>query len=229
MASGWVSCFHATFSRWKESYMDGIHDLGGMAGFGLVKVERDEPVFHEAWEALAYALNALGLVRLRSYNIDEYRHSIERMDAAHYLGATYYERVLTGVATLLVEKGVVTRTELEARAGGLFPLSGPVAGRPTADLPPQEQARFTVGDGVMVRNMHPAGHTRVPRYVRCKRGTVVHVAPKFSFPDTAAHNLPGRAEHTYHVEFPASELWGEAGASSETVVVDLWDSYLEGV
>jgi nitrile hydratase len=207
--------------------MDGIHDLGGMSGFGSVEVERGEPVFHEPWEALAFALNGLGVVALGAYNADEYRHSIERMDPAHYLAATYYERVLTGVATLLVEKGVVTREELEARAGGPFPLSRPVAERPTADLLPQPQARFRIGDTVLVRRIHPAGHTRAPRYVRGKRGVVVHVAPKFSLPDTAAHGLTHRTEHTYHVEFDARELWADAAGSNETVVVDLWDSYLE--
>ena len=208
--------------------MDGIHDLGGMSGFGPVEVERDEPVFHEPWEALAFALNALGIAALGAYNADEYRHSIERMDPAHYLAATYYERVLTGVATLLVEKGVVTRDELEARAGGSFPLSRPVALQPTADLHPQPRTRFSIGDGVVVRTIHPAGHTRAPRYVRGKRGVVVHVAPKFSFPDAAAHGLAHRMEHTYHVEFLARELWADAARSNETVVVDLWDSYLEG-
>jgi len=207
--------------------MDGIHDLGGMAGFGRVQAEPNEPVFHQRWQALAYALNALGIVKLRSYNIDEYRHSIERMEPAHYLAASYYERVLTGVATLLVEKGVVTRDELEARAGGSFPLSQAVAEHPTADLPAQTHARFKVGDRVLVRNIHPAGHTRVPRYVRGKRGTVVHVAPRFSFPDTAAHGLAHRTEHTYHVQFAASDLWGHADGCNESVVVDLWDCYLE--
>jgi nitrile hydratase len=207
--------------------MDGIHDLGGMSGFGPVEVERDEPVFHEAWEALAFALNALGIAARGAYNADEYRHSIERMDPAHYLAATYYERVLTGVATLFVEKGVVTHDELEARAGGPFPLSRPVAEQPSADLRPQPEARFTIGDRVVVRTIHPAGHTRAPRYVRGKRGVVVHVAPKFSFPDAAAHGLTHRTEHTYHVEFDARELWADAAGSNETVLVDLWDSYLE--
>lgn len=206
--------------------MDGIHDLGGMAGFGPVSVEPDEPVFHEAWEALAHALNALGIARLRAYNIDEYRHSIERMQPAHYLSASYYERVLTGVATLLVEKGVLTHQELEQRAGGAFPLALPVAERPTVDLQPQLQARFGAGALVKVRDIHPAGHTRVPRYVRGKGGTVLHVAPKFSFPDGAAHALAPRAEHTYHVAFNARDLWPEAEAA-DSVVVDLWDSYLE--
>lgn len=206
--------------------MDSIHDLGGMSGFGAVQVEHDEPVFHEDWEALAYSLNALGLARLHAYNIDEYRHAIERMDPAHYLAASYYERVLTGVATLLVEKGVVTHEELERRAGGAFPLARPVADSPTVDLEPQLQPRFAVGAMIEVRQMHPTGHTRVPRYVRGKRGIVLHVAPPCSFPDGAAHGLPPRSEHTYHVEFRARELWPDA-AEADSVVVDLWDSYLE--
>ena len=73
--------------------MDGIHDLGGMSGFGSVESERDEPVFHEPWEALAFAMNALGIAVLGAYNTDEYRHAVERMDPTHYLTAAYYERV----------------------------------------------------------------------------------------------------------------------------------------
>jgi len=207
--------------------MDGIHDLGGMSGFGSVDVEPDEPVFHESWEGLTFALNALGLGAVKAYNADEYRHSVERMDPAHYLAATYYERMLTGVATLFVEKGVVSPDVLEARAGGRFPLSRRIAERPVVDLRPQLEARFAIGDRVVVCDMHPAGHTRVPRYVRGKRGVVVHVAPTFSFPDAAAHGLARREEHTYHVEFAARELWSDAAGSHEAVIVDLWDSYLE--
>lgn len=211
--------------------MDGIHDLGGMDGFGPVEVERDEPVFHERWQALAFAMNFLGIGVLGAYNTDEYRHSIERMDPAHYLAASYYERVLTGVATLLVEKGIVERDELEARAGGRFPLARPVADKPTAGLAPQPEARFRIGDRVVVRDLHPTGHTRVPRYCRGRHGVVVHVAPAFSFPDASAHldayHGAHHAEHTYHVEFEARELWADAAAGNETVVVDLWDGYLE--
>jgi nitrile hydratase len=207
--------------------MDGIHDLGGMSGFGPIEIEKDEPVFHEQWEGLAFALNALGVAAIAAYNVDEYRHSVERMSPVHYLKARYYERVLTGVASLLVEKGVVTLEELERRAGGTFPLASPVAANPCADLAPQPDARFAAGDLVVVRDIHPGGHTRVPRYVRGKRGRVVFVAPKFSFPDAAAHGGAHRQEHTYHVEFDAKELWADAAGSKETVVVDLWDGYLE--
>lgn len=207
--------------------MDGIHDLGGMSGFGPVEVEPDEPVFHEHWEAHAYALNILALRSLRAYNIHEYRHAVERMDPVHYLAASYYERWLTGVATLLVEKGVVTHAELETRAGGRFPLSRPPACVESDDIPPPEMPRFAVGDHVAVRDIHPAGHTRVPRYVRGKRGVVVRVAPQFVFPDLAGHGVHARREPTYHVEFPARDLWTDATASRETVILDLWESYLE--
>jgi nitrile hydratase len=208
--------------------VDGIHDLGGMGGFGPVEVERDEPVFHERWEAEAFALNALGILVLRAYNVDEYRHAVERMAPAHYLGASYYERMLTGAASLLVEKGFVTRTELEVRAGGAFPLARPAEAPRPADVAPHK-AHFAVGALVRVRDFHPRGHTRVPRYVRGKRGVIVHVAPKFGFPDTSAHGLAPREEHTYHVRFEASELWGSAAGSDEAVIVDLWASYLEAL
>ncbi|MGH7786970.1 MAG: hypothetical protein ACRERC_08900, partial [Candidatus Binatia bacterium] len=67
------------WQRWhrRRHRMDGIHDLGGMNGFGPVAVEPDEPVFHEPWEAIAFALNALGIAVLGAYNVDEYRHAIE--------------------------------------------------------------------------------------------------------------------------------------------------------
>jgi nitrile hydratase len=207
--------------------MDGIHDLGGMSGFGPVEVERDEPVFHERWEAHAYALNILGVRSLQAYNMHEYRHAVERMDPVHYLAASYYERWLTGVATMLVEKGVVTHAELEARAGGRFPLSRPPASVESDDIPQPEIPRFAVGDAVVVRDIHPPGHTRVPRYVRGKRGEVVHVAPRFLFPDLAGHGIHAHREPTYHVEFSARDLWTDATASRESVIVDLWESYLE--
>jgi nitrile hydratase len=206
--------------------MDGIYDLGGVSGFGPVEVERDEPVFHEAWEMLGYGLGGLGLDVLRVFNMDEIRHAIERIEPRQYLGSSYYDRIVTGVATLFVEKGVVTQAELEARAGGRFPLAGPIADR-ASEVGPAAPERFTVGDAVVVRDLHRAGHTRAPRYVRGKRGVVVRVAPAFSLPDVAAHGSARREEPTYHVRFEASELWGETAERNATVVVDLWQHYLE--
>ena len=105
--------------------MNGIHDMGGLDGFGRVEVEADEPVFHHPWERAVFGISTAVLGR-RIANVDAFRHAIERMDPVHYLASSYYEHWLTGAATLLVERGVVSAAELEARAGGAFPLAGPV-------------------------------------------------------------------------------------------------------
>ena len=91
--------------------MSRINDVGGMAGFPPVAEEPDEPPFHADWEAHVLALNG-ALIRRGVYNLDEFRDAIERMPAADYLAASYYERWFTAIRTLLVEKGVATAEEL---------------------------------------------------------------------------------------------------------------------
>lgn len=209
--------------------MDGIHDLAGMQGFGKINHIPDDVVFHEEWQRTAFLLMLATQVVIDDLTADEYRHSVERMAPAHYLQSHYYERMLTGTASLMVERGIVRLEELEKIAGGKFPLSLPVAEDPIVPLEPQETARFRPGDNVRVKQMHPKGHVRAPRFCRGKQGIVLHVAPRFSFPDTAAHGGPHRKEHTYHVEFRATDLWNDEGTENNSVVVDLWDSYLEEI
>src|SRR5690349_5957899 len=128
--------------------MDGVHDLGGRQGFGRIRYAPGAPAFHAAWEKRVNALYGLA-VRNGIFNMDEYRHAIERMRPRHYLSASYYERSLTSLATLLVEKGVVTHAELEQRAGGRFPLAAPSApGRTNA----VKRERPALGDRVRARD-----------------------------------------------------------------------------
>jgi nitrile hydratase beta subunit len=209
--------------------MDGIHDLGGMEGFGEIVVEQNEPVFHERWEGQAFALNIVAIGLLRKYNTAEYRHALERMSPTDYLNASYYERVLTSVASLLVEKGLISESKLVSSVSGHYPLSRPNAKVEDDGKVTQDTAKFSVGDRVQVRNIHTPGHTRMPAYVRGRKGEIIHVAPYFSFPDNAAHENTFRKEPTYHVMFTGSELWNDDEANSDTVVVDLWESYLEEV
>jgi nitrile hydratase len=153
------------------------------------------------------------------------RHAIERMDTVRYLTSSYYERWVTAAATLAVESGIVTQADLEARAGGGFPLSDPVTAE-TIIHPPPGRARFTVGDRVRVRGCHPRGHTRCPWYIRGHVGVVTRCDGSFSLPDVEAHSTHRVHEPTYSVRFDADELWND-GQPGVTVNVDLWDSYLE--
>jgi nitrile hydratase beta subunit len=206
--------------------VDGIHDLGGMQGLGRVAHSPAEPVFHHPWEAAARAL-LLAVAGAIEVSSGEFRHAIERMDPGHYLTSGYYEHWLTAAATLAVEHGLMTRSELEERAGGVFPLSGPVLAPPPAAADPGvSEPRFCTGDRVRVRDWHPPGHTRCPRYVRGHTGTVVRADGSHSLPDIEAHSSARHSEAAYSVRFDAADLWQD-GQSGVWVHVDLWDSYLE--
>jgi nitrile hydratase subunit beta len=206
--------------------MDGIHDLGGMDGFGPVAVEPSEPVFHATWERRALGVT-MAAFALGVANGGEFRHSIERMAPAHYLASPYYEHWITGIATRLVETGHVPHADLERLVGGRFPLSGPVlAGAITDPGDDVTEPRFGVGSTVRVRDRSPRGHTRCPRYVRGRTGTVVRLDGCWSVPDVEAHSPLRRREPTYSVRFEAAELWGEEQPGA-AVHVDLWECYLE--
>jgi nitrile hydratase len=202
--------------------MDGIHDMGGRQGFGKVRHSPKAAVFHAAWEKRANALYSLA-VRKGVFNMDEYRHAIERMEPRHYLSASYYERSLTSLATLCVEKGLVTREELERRAQGAFPLALPSApGRSNV----AERKRFKPGDRVKVRVDYVPGHVRMPAYIRGKCGVVVSESPAYPFPDAHAHGVRAADEPTFDVRFTTTELWPN-NAEEAFVHVGVFQSYLE--
>mgnify|MGYP000550621553 CR=1 FL=1 len=201
--------------------MDGIHDLGGKQGFG--PIQYPSPPHDETWEPLVRALNAYGLKK-RYYNMDEFRHAIERMAPRHYLSAPYFERHLTAVATLLVEKGVVTKEELEALVPGAFPLSAPI-GPGRLPAPPQS---FEIGETVRVKNEYVPGHVRMPAYVRGKTGTVVRISPAYHFADAAGHGMQAPMEPTYDVRFRSRDLWPDC-CDDAMNHVGVFQSYLERV
>jgi nitrile hydratase beta subunit len=202
--------------------MDGMHDLGGKQGFGRVRHTPDAPAFHAAWEMRVHALYSLA-VRLGIFNMDEYRHAIERMEPRAYLTASYYERALTSLATLCVEKGVLTREELERRAGGIFPLATPSApGRSNAEF----RELYKPGDRVQVKLDFVAGHVRLPAYIRGKVGVVVGESPAYPFPDAHAHAIAAQDEPTYDVRFRSEDLWPNS-AEPALIHVGVFQSYLE--
>jgi nitrile hydratase len=202
--------------------MDGMHDLGGKQGFGRVRHTLKAKTFHEPWEVRVNALYSLA-VKLGIFNMDEYRHAIERMEPRHYLSASYYERSLTSLATLCIEKGIVTKEELERRAQGEFPLSAPSApGRPNV----AQRQRFKAGDRVRVKYDFVPGHVRMPGYIRGKTGVVVSESPAYPFPDAHAHGVEAADEPTYDVRFKSEDLWPNS-SDQALVHVGVFQSYLE--
>lgn len=221
--------------------MNGVHDMGGMHGFGAVQPEAGEPVFHEQWEREVFAA-VIALMAQGVYNLDEFRHGVERIGHAHYLEGSYYEHWLAAAELLLREKGLIGEAEWAARLrevradldrhrgepAGDEQLAPALAQGVGAGLPAAREVAakpsFAAGDHVVTRNLQPAGHTRLPAYARAKPGVVALAHGAFVLPDAHAHGGEERPEHLYAVRFDAQTLWG-AGAHSN--VIDLWESYLE--
>jgi nitrile hydratase subunit beta len=216
--------------------MNGVHDLGGMQGMGLTAIERNEPVFHRRWEGRTFALT-LATAWLGRWNIDMGRHARERMPGSAYLAASYYERWLFGLELLLVERGLVSREEMASKQASSRETEGtavradaveamlrkPRGFKLKDEIPP----RFQSGDAVITRNLHPEGHTRLPRYARGRRGTVERDHGVFVFADANAMGDGPRPQHLYGVRFAASELWGPDSSPRDSVHLDLWDAHLD--
>ena len=215
--------------------MNSIHDLGGMHGFGAIDAERDEPPFHEAWEGRAGGLLEV-MTFPAGFTVDRFRYLRETLRPDLYLTQTYYEQWIYIAEQLLLESGMVSAEELargraqapkrddavRAEAVGGFLHDRTHSGRDVSDTP-----RFAVGQRVRARTMQPTGHTRLPRYVRGKTGSIVSYHGAHVLPDASAHGRGDTPQHLYTVRFSAPELWGERANPRDSVHLDLWESYLE--
>ncbi|MFT4820297.1 MAG: nitrile hydratase beta subunit [Candidatus Azotimanducaceae bacterium] len=219
--------------------MDGIHDLGGKHGFGVVDRSGDATVFHSRWEAAVFAMVNAAAQAGAWHNTDQFRHAVERIDPAAYLTQGYYGRWLGGLETLLVESGLLTTAELQAR---LAQMGGSardrVAARPavsTFSLGESAQgsgsqrevgqARFKVGEQVRTLDHSKPTHTRLPAYARGKRGTVSKIHGGWIYPDTNAQGQGECPQVLYTITFSGAELWQE-GDSKLSVSLDLFEPYL---
>ncbi len=209
--------------------MDGIHDMGGMQGFGRVEPERDEPVFHAEWEPRVFALLSAAAFSV-GFCDDQFRPAVEAMEPADYLRASYYRRWQTAMEQLLSQRGALAAGQLAGamqpvRAGEVMPalLTGASQARPlTADVP----ARFKPGDRVLTNRHFGTGHNRLPRYARDRVGRIESAQGVFLVADA---NEMGRhePEMLYTVVFTARELWGPQAPPTDSISLDFWDRYLK--
>lgn len=217
--------------------MNGAHDMGGMMGFGPIE-EIEAPIrYHAAWERRALGLT-LAMGATGSWSIDDSRAARESLPPGEYLASSYYQIWIKGLEKLVLARGLATGQELQA--GKALQPAKPVKrvlraqdvpavlakGAP-CDRPGAQPALFRVGDRVRMKNIHPAGHTRLPRYARGRVGTVVLVHGVHVFPDTNATGKGEAPEWLYCVSFTARELWGEAANERDAISIDAWESYCE--
>ena len=223
--------------------MNGIHDMGGMHNFGPVDPEPNEPIFHAPWEKRAFGLWLL-CYDVMNFSEDESRNGVEHTPPDEYLSASYYERVLGLLERVGIEKGTLTDAEIEAVQAGTWKAPADVtlsndATRPEEVEPAMREggtkyrpdaaapALFSVGDAIITKNINPVSHTRLPRYVRAKRGEIVMDHGPYVFPDVNALCRGEAARRLYCVRFEALELWGAAAPARDCVYLDLFEPYLE--
>jgi nitrile hydratase subunit beta len=216
--------------------MNGVHDMGGMDGFGRVEVESNEPPFHERWEGRVLAMQrALGYAG--AWHIDDSRYAQETLPPRVYLAASYYWRWALGMQKNLLERGYVSEDEIAAgharQAGKPLPhkLTPEVvrAGMTRSSFFRQQQgpARFKPGDRVRTKNVNPQTHTRLPRYARDKLGVVELIHGCHAYPDSVATARGDDPQWLYTVVFDGREIWGADADPTLKVSIDAFEPYLE--
>jgi nitrile hydratase subunit beta len=215
--------------------MDGIHDMGGMHGFGKVEPEQDEPVFHAPWEGRCLALNrALGAIG--AWTIDEGRAGIEQLPPDVYLAASYYGKWALRLENMVIARRLAGADELAA--GHALHSGKPRRKLTVADVPgtltrgsfgrqAPTPARFAVGDRVRTKNIHPATHTRLPRYARGHVGVIEAIRGCHVFPDSTAVGGGENPQWLYTVVFDARELFGETADTALKVSIEAFEPYLQ--
>jgi nitrile hydratase len=223
--------------------VNGIHDMGGMQGFGPILREENEPVYHARWEGRVHAMvRQFGGVRPAA-NAGAFRDLMENIEPRRYLEMSYYERFLEGLIGRALAEGVITQDELAGRAA-LIEREGrdPVAPRLDPELAAiavsrlktyqprplasERPPRFAVGEAVVVRNLNWRGHNRLPRYIRGKRGVVERINGCYRIEDANAAALGPDPQTVYTVRFEGAEVWGEGCEPNLKVFVELWEGYL---
>jgi nitrile hydratase subunit beta len=227
------------FSSLARKNMDGIHDLGGLHGFGAVRIKEEDYVFARDWQRRSFAL-AQALASTTPFCADLHRQEIERLDATDYLAMDYFDKWAAATSSLLLKAGLVNEVELQTglklfdvdlqkhQCVSAETLVKAMKQGVKLDFPhDKKQAKFLKGQSVRVLNMCQKGHTRAPRYLRGAVGTIIENAGVFQFADAVATGRGQDPQHCYNVAFAASALWAADAELNHTIYADLWESYLE--
>lgn len=216
--------------------MDGIHDLGGVEGFGPMRVEDDDAEFSNLkdWEKRMWGLSCCPIAP--GITIDWFRHGIERMVPADYLSFAYFNKWCTSYLMFMIDNGTVTMEDV--MLGHVRDQALPAVAKSLEDVLADEAASessykretvsapaFAAGDTIVTKARIAANHTRLPRYARSAVGRVIDHHGAHLVPEKGAQGI-AESEHLYTVVFTAKELWGAQANPRDDVSLDLWESYL---
>jgi len=206
--------------------MDGVHDLGGMQGFGPVDVDYGGHVQMADWENRMWAIaRSTGAP---DWTVDWWRHITERLPPDVYLSIPYFEKWMLTYTTGFITSDVFSADDILGPRVSDAPASQPTrydltdvlkqlrsgTSSTRKDIP--ETPRFEVGQTVLAR--------RDVDVARGRKGTIIAHHGAYLLPDLNAGGIK-KHEHHYTVSFAAQELWGKDASSRDTVKLDLWDSY----
>jgi nitrile hydratase subunit beta len=222
-----------------------IYDMGGQHNYGPIAPKENDYQWKEDWEIRTMAFNITSMIQ-GFYNLDECRHSIERIPPHLYLTLGYYEKILYMVKTCLIENNILSEEEIQQRASEILEgkykynpaslenepkefgdemLESIVAGGPTIRSETREPL-YSVGDKVQTKNMHPTTHTRLPQYARGKKGTIINYLGFHVYADDHAHGKGEAPQPLYTVKFEFSEIWGLSGKQNQYVYLEMYEAYL---
>ena len=219
--------------------MSKAHDMGGRLDSRRIDITSSDLKFKADWEKDVFAITlALGFSSL--WNLDRSRYARESLEPKDYLQFGYFEKWLAGLINLLGENGIIKDGKdiggnfkkssfrvLEAKnVKKLLHMGGPTKRDSTTEK------KFKLGETVSVginssNTRVERGHTRLPDYIKGMAGKVIAYHGSHVLPDTNAHFLGESPEALYSVEFKSQDLWEKCEHVEDTVVVDLWESYLE--
>lgn len=226
--------------------MNSIHDVGGRHGLGRVIAEQNEPPFHAPWEGRMHGIAVTCQVSGANFTAEQ-RSTIENMGHAAYLNTSYYEKWLYAYETILANKGIISKAEIDQRVAEQ--AAAPMVAHPAEpahlspygqklktvlyggtphDRPILREPKFKPGDRVHTLNRNPTTHSRLPAFVRDKDGVVEIHHGAHCHPEAHVGGRGDVPEHLYAVKFEAETLWGpDAEAGASVVYVDLFEDYLE--
>ena len=219
--------------------MSKVHDMGGRLDPRRIDITSSNIKFKAEWEKDVFAITlALGFSGL--WNLDRSRYARESLEPQDYLQFGYFEKWLAGLINLLGENSIIKDGKesegnfkkssfrvLEAKnVKKLLHMGGPTKRDSTTEK------KFNLGETVSVRTDNSntkveKGHTRLPDYVKGRSGKVIAYHGSHVLPDANAHFLGESPEALYSVEFKSQDLWDKFEHIEDSVVVDLWESYLE--